>query len=193
MLLPKHHFSHIKTFAGSVDKAHLDGFMADGVAPTLKNGHNSNMDFANQPKSPVQSPDVSSVVYAVGQYPPKLLHNLNVQRRENKFSDVGLVAGDRIIRAHRSVLAAGSAYFNAMFTVGLVEEQQELVEIHSVSPHILSQLVDFIYSGNVDITQDNVQELFAAADMLELDDVVAGCINYLKQQLHYSNALGIYR
>lgn len=184
-------FFMLNFFIGSVDKAHLDGFMADGVAPTLKNGHNSNMDFANQ--SVKQSSDVSSVVYAVGHYPPKLLHNLNAQRLENKFSDVGLVAGDRIIRAHRSVLAAGSAYFNAMFTVGLVEEQQELVEIHSISPHILSQLVDFIYSGNVDITQDNVQELFAAADMLELDDVVAGCINYLKQQLHYSNALGIYR
>jgi len=176
---------------GSVDKGHLDGFMADGVAPTLKNGHNSNLDFANQPV--MQSSEVTNVVYAVGHYPPKLLHNLNAQRRENKFSDVGLVVGDRIIRAHRSVLAAGSAYFNAMFTVGLVEEQQELVEIHSISPHILSQLVDFIYSGNIDITQDNVQELFAAADMLELDDVVAGCINYLKQQLHYSNALGIYR
>jgi len=185
------YFFHIKFSVGFVDKGHLDGFMADGMAPALKNGHNSDMDFANQ--SVKQSSDVSSVVYAVGHYPPKLLHNLNVQRRENKFSDVGLVAGDRIIRAHRSVLAAGSAYFNAMFTVGLVEEQQELVEIHSISPHILSQLVDFIYSGNVDITQDNVQELFAAADMLELDDVVAGCINYLKQQLHYSNALGIYR
>ncbi|KAH0954714.1 hypothetical protein HN011_007733 [Eciton burchellii] len=176
----------------SVDKGQLDGFMADGVAPTLKNGHNSDFtDFTSQPVK--QSSDVSSVVYTVGHYPPKLLRNLNAQRLKKKFSDVGLVAGGRIIRAHRSVLAAGSAYFNAMFTVGLVEEQQELVEIHSISPHILSQLVDFIYSGNVDITQDNVQELFAAADMLELDDVVAGCIDYLKQQLHYSNALGIYR
>lgn len=174
-----------------MDKGQLDGFMGDGVAPTLKNGHNSNMGFtAQQVKQPS---DVSSIVYTVGQYPPKLLRNLNAQRLANKFSDVGLVAGGSIIRAHRAVLAAGSAYFNAMFTVGLVEEQQELVEIHSISPHILSQLVDFIYSGNVDITQDNVQELFAAADMLELDDVVSGCISYLNKQLHYSNALGIYR
>lgn len=182
-----------------MDKGQLDGFIADGVTPTLKNGHNtnSNVGFTNQQvkqSSLASSPtDVSSIVYTVGQHPPKLLRNLNAQRLTNKFSDVGLVAGGNIIRAHKSVLAAGSAYFNAMFTVGLMEEQQELVEIHSVSPHILSQLVDFIYSGNVDITQDNVQELFAAADMLELDDVVSGCISYLKQQLHYSNALGIYR
>lgn len=77
-----------------------------------------------------------------------------------------------------------------MFTGGLVEEQQELVEIHSISEAILSILVDFIYTGNVDITQDNVQELFAAADMLELDEVVSSCISHLQQQFYFSSALG---
>ncbi|XP_015598236.1 actin-binding protein IPP [Cephus cinctus] len=176
----------------AVDKGQLDGFMADGTVPPAKSDNNSKsgMGFATQP---VRQNTESSMVYAVGQYAPKVLKNLNAQRLKNQFSDVGLVAGGSIIRAHRSVLAAGSAYFNAMFTGGLVEEQQESVEIRSVSADILSRLVDFIYTGNVDITQDNVQELFAAADMLELDEVVAGCIDYLQQQLHYSNALGIYR
>ncbi|KAK2583482.1 hypothetical protein KPH14_009450 [Odynerus spinipes] len=176
----------------TVDKVQLDGFMADGAVPPLKNGHNSNnMGFATQPVS--QTSDVTNTVYAVGQYAPKVLRNLNGQRLKNQFTDVGLVADGNVIHAHRSVLAAGSAYFNAMFTGGLVEEQQELVEIHSISANILSLLIDFIYTGNVDITEDNVQELFAAADMLELDEVVSGCITYLQQQLHYSNALGIYR
>lgn len=180
----------IIVFTG-VDKGQLNGFMADGAVAPLKGGHNSSMGFATQPMN--KTSDVSSTIYAVGQYAPKVLRNLNTQRLKNQFSDVGLVIGGTIIRAHRSVLAAGSAYFNAMFTGGLVEEQQELVEIHSISEAILSILVDFIYTGNVDITQDNVQELFAAADMLELDEVVSGCISYLQQQLHFSNALGIYR
>ncbi|KAG7196679.1 hypothetical protein KM043_016011 [Ampulex compressa] len=176
----------------TTDKGQLDGFMADSVVPPIKNGYKSNnMGFATQPVK--ETSDVSSIIYAVGQYAPKVLRNLNDQRLKNQFSDVGLVAGNSIIRAHRSVLAASSVYFNAMFTGGLVEVQQELVEIHSVSPEILSLLVDFIYTGNINITQDNVQELFAAADMLELDEVVSGCISYLEQQLHYSNALGIYR
>lgn len=194
-----------------MDKGQLDGFMADGGVQSLKSGHNSqNMGFVSQPTRQTSDDsnnkvyanqchslrggsDSSSTVYAVGQYASKVLRNLNDQRLKNQFSDVGLVAGERIIRAHRSVLAAGSAYFNAMFTGGLVEEQQELVEIHAISANILTMLVDFIYTGNVDITQDNVQELFAAADMLELDEVVSGCIAYLQQQLHNTNALGIYR
>lgn len=190
-----------------MDKGQLDGLMSERGIPQLKSGHNSqnNMGFAAQTMR--QTTDISNKVYPVGQYQSlrqnsdiastvyatKVLRNLNDQRLKNQFSDVGLVAGERVIRAHRSVLAAGSAYFNAMFTGGLVEELQELVEIHAISANILSMLVDFIYTGNIDITQDNVQELFAAADMLELDEVVSGCIVYLQQQLHYSNALGIYR
>lgn len=125
-------------------------------------------------------------------YAPKVLKNLNEQRLKNQFSDVGLVANGNVIRAHKSVLAASSAYFNAMFTGGLIEQQRDIVEIHSVSDKILSLLVDFIYTGHIDITKEIAQELFAAADMLELDDVVASCVSYMQQQLHVSNALGIY-
>ncbi|XP_043471983.1 actin-binding protein IPP-like [Leptopilina heterotoma] len=178
----------------AVDKGQLDGFMADGAVPSLKNGNNSKTaGYANQNSNVNHTPEVSNTVQTMGQYAPKILRNLQAQRLKNQFTDVCLVAGDCVIRAHKLVLAAGSAYFNAMFTSGLVEGQQDSVEIHSVSSKILSMLVDFIYTGNIDITQDNVQELFAAADMLELEEVVSGCTAYLEQQLHCSNALGIYR
>ena len=175
-----------------MDKGSLDGFMAESAMAPLRNEINSsNMGFAEEPM--IETENSNTLYNKVGHYAPKVLRNLNTQRLKNQFSDVGLIVGNTIIRAHRSVLAASSAYFNAMFTGGLVEEQQELVEIHSVSENILSILIDFIYTGNVNITQDNVQELFAAADMLELDEVVSSCISYLQVQLHYSNALGIYR
>ena len=43
------------------------------------------------------------------------------------------------------------------------------------------------------MTEQNVQELILAADMLELSDVVDVCSGFLKQQLEPSNAIGIYR
>ena len=47
--------------------------------------------------------------------------------------------------------------------------------------------------GEVSVTEENVQELILAADMLELSDVVDICSAFLKQQLEPSNAIGIYR
>jgi actin-binding protein IPP len=43
------------------------------------------------------------------------------------------------------------------------------------------------------ISQENVQDLMVAADMLELKEVVNGCTEYLKNELHITNAIGIYR
>lgn len=41
--------------------------------------------------------------------------------------------------------------------------------------------------------QTNVQELLAAADMLQLNEVVDGCCEFLCRELHATNALGILR
>lgn len=91
------------------------------------------------------------------------------------------------------VLAASSPYFSAMFTGDLCEKDQQSVELHEISPHVLTTLVDFIYSGEIEINQNNVQELMVAADMLELEDIVVGCSEYLIKELHAVNAVGIYR
>lgn len=80
-----------------------------------------------------------------------------------------------------------------MFTGDLCEKDQQSVELHAISPPILRTLIEFVYSGEIEINQNNVQELMIAADMLELEDVVLGCCEYLIKELHAVNAVGIYR
>lgn len=61
------------------------------------------------------------------------------------------------IFAHRAILAASCSYFYAMFTAEMAEAHQREIYIQGVNPRALLTLVDYIYSSNIHITEDNVQ------------------------------------
>lgn len=80
-----------------------------------------------------------------------------------------------------------------MFTNELSEKGQNLIEIHDVSPKIFLAILNYIYNGEVAVVEDNVQELLAAANMLQIQQIVRSCCTFLQKQLHPSNCVGIYR
>lgn len=52
-------------------------------------------------------------------------------------------------------------------------------------------LYSYVYTGQITVTEDNVQTLLPAANLLQLSDVKEACSEFLKAQLHPSNCLGI--
>lgn len=95
--------------------------------------------------------------------------------------------------AHRSILAAASPYFNAMFTNDVLEAKMQKVVIQGVGAKTMDSLLGFMYSGCLDVDQDNVQDLLMAGDMIGLEEVVEVCTRFLVDQLEPSNAAGIFR
>lgn len=140
-----------------------------------------------------KSPDKTEKVYKSSCHANSMLQNLNLLRQNSKFCDVEIVAGSAVIKAHRSILSASSPYFQAMFASGLAEMEKDRIEIHYIEADILKMIIDFIYTGEMILCQENVQDLIVAADMLELKEVVQGCTEFLRNELHVTNAIGIYR
>lgn len=142
--------------------------------------------------------NIAEVNHLSRNYYSSFFSNLKKLRCDERFCDVELIAGGdeqtNVIKAHRIVLSSSSSYFEAMFGNDVFNENKDkVVKLHSIDHQILRALVDFIYTGKIEIDQINVQELLAAADMLQLPEVVAGCAQYLCRELHPSNALGILR
>lgn len=94
------------------------------------------------------------------------------------------------IPAHRLVLSASSPYFAAMFTGCLRESKEEEVRLGEVQGDVLSVLVHFCYTGQVELREEIVETLLATACLLQLNTVVTACCNFLIRQLHPSNCLG---
>lgn len=121
----------------------------------------------------------------------KAFEALNALRKQGQLCDVLLVADDVQLSAHRVVLAACSHYFSAMFTSKLSESRTERILLQQIDGKTLSALVDFIYTSEIRITEDNVQMLLPAANILQLSEVRDACCDFLQLQLHPSNCLGI--
>ena len=58
-----------------------------------------------------------------------LLSKCGQFRAQGEFVDLYLKVGDELFPAHRIVLAAISDYFHAMFTYGMKESNQEVIEL----------------------------------------------------------------
>lgn len=77
-----------------------------------------------------------------------------------------------------------------MFNSTLRESTQEEIILHNVQGDALELLVNYCYSGTVELREDNVETLLATASLFQMSPVVSGCANFLARQLHYTNCLG---
>ncbi|XP_061691389.1 kelch-like protein 4 isoform X1 [Syngnathoides biaculeatus] len=111
--------------------------------------------------------------------------------QHKQLCDVLLLAGDHKIPAHRLVLSAVSDYFAAMFTSDVREAKQEEIKMEGVDPDALTSLVHFAYTGVLELKEETIESLLAAACLLQLSQVIQVCCNFLMKQLHPSNCLGI--
>ena len=105
-------------------------------------------------------------------------------REQGEFIDVGLKVGEDVFPAHRIVLAASSDYFHAMFAHGMKESNQEVIELkdESISAAALKIVLDSIYSGDLQVNDENIFEVLVAADHLQVTSAVQQCCDYLQTQ-----------
>ncbi|XP_062338385.1 actin-binding protein IPP [Osmerus eperlanus] len=132
-------------------------------------------------------------LFGSDRYARLILAQMNKMRLRADFCDVGLRVGGRVFRVHRLVLAASSPYFTALFSGRMSEADKEEVQILGVEAKVFEVLVEFIYTGTINVSVENVQELIVAADMLQLSEVVSICGEFLKGHLDPSNCVGIYQ
>ena len=118
----------------------------------------------------------------------KAVHRL---RQNNEYTDVTLQSGDVHIRCHRVVLAVASEYFKAIFRCG-EESASHTVQL-TMDPDTLTSIIDYIYTGEIELTVDNVESFVVACDVLQLDGLKAGCEDFMTSQVELANCITLYR
>ena len=113
-------------------------------------------------------------------------------KNENLFTDVFIYVEGVEFPCHKVILCASSQYFQAMFSCDLKESRHGKVFIENMSPWTMKRLLDFIYTGKIEISYENVIDLFNAAVLFQLSKLVDKCISYVKKNVDLSNCVEIY-
>lgn len=77
-----------------------------------------------------------------------------------------------------------------MFTGSLRESQEDEITLGEVKGDALQLLVQYCYTGTIELREETVETLLSTACLLQITSVVTACCNFLARQLHPSNCLG---
>ncbi|XP_017582349.1 PREDICTED: myoneurin [Corvus brachyrhynchos] len=102
-----------------------------------------------------------------------LLERLNKQREAGFLCDCTVVIGEFQFKAHRNVLASFSEYFGAFYRDA--SDNNVVLDQTQVKADGFQKLLEFIYTGNLNLDSWNVKEIHQAADYLKVEEVVTKC------------------
>ena len=118
---------------------------------------------------------------------------LNELRKTGQLTDAVIKAESRSFPVHRNIMSACSPYFRALFTNEMFNTDRREVMIPGVSADIMEIIIDYAYTRQVEVTNENVELLLPAADQFHVNGIVKACCVYLVDQLCAENCIGIYK
>ena len=119
-----------------------------------------------------------------------MLEYATKSRDQGFFSDVTIVAGNEKLPANRLVLSCYSSYLKGMFKFQESNLTMEhIIEIKAVDGKALKALIDFIYTGSITITEQNVKNLLSGAHYVQIHEVKQFCFEFLRSNTTVDNAL----
>ncbi len=117
----------------------------------------------------------------------EVLRGLSTLREEDVLCDVQLDVEGRQISAHKVVLAAASPYFKAMFSGNFKETTLGVVHMKEVSFIGLTNVIECIYTTTIDTNMEKIEDIFPAAHLLQMNDIVDECIELMGKNISKSN------
>ena len=121
-----------------------------------------------------------------------ILRGLFASYNDGKYADISLRIGpERTLRAHRVVLASFSPYFEALLGDNWERGSNEETEILGLDERAVNDLIEFAYTGIINIDTNNVITLLEAANYLGIEPVKKACGNFIEQGVDTESCLGI--
>ena len=115
--------------------------------------------------------------------------------KAHKHSDVQLKVGGRIFHCHKLILAIKSPYFEQKFfpssssasssSSSSSAAAKEQIVLNDISADGFDKVLQFMYTGETELSDKNVEHILRAADLMKLPELTAfcHCVDYLADRV----------
>ncbi|XP_010765451.1 kelch-like protein 40b [Notothenia coriiceps] len=127
-------------------------------------------------------------------YQQTLLQDGLFELLENdKLVDCVLKIKDKEFPCHRLVLCACSSFFRSIFLSDLEESKKKEIVLEDVEPGVMGLVLKYLYTCKINVTEQNVQDIFAVANVYQIPSIFTVCVSFLQKRLSLSNCLAVFR
>ena len=139
--------------------------------------------------SPVRFSSSIFVCFNQNSFCANVAEKIATFRRQTCYTDVVLQTGSVLIPRHRVVLAAASSFLHHK----LMNHNAHTVQLNEICPQVIETIVDFLYTGQIKITSENVVAITKACDHLELhqQQIKTSCDKFISKQVTAANCMGL--
>lgn len=110
-----------------------------------------------------------------------------------KLCDIYIKVRDKTIPCHRLILAMTAPYFHQMLCSenSNIPDSGKAVEVimKELNAETIESVINYLYSGEIAISTDNVENLLICSNLFQLSDVSKACIEFMTLNLSASNVL----
>ena len=120
-----------------------------------------------------------------------LLERLDALRRKETFCDVTVAVNGKEFKAYKVILAAASPFFLSLLESDMRERNEQRIEIklEEATASVMEDVLEYIYTGNVSVTEESCHNLIATADYLLLPGLKTLAVDFLKEKVTVQNCV----
>ena len=99
---------------------------------------------------------------------------------------------DNEFKAHRNVLTAASPFFCKLLQSDMKENREGIVRFEEISGAVMEDVLEFMYTGSIEVTQENSKNLIAAANYLLIPGLKKHSERFLEREMSESNCISTF-
>ncbi|KAL3874089.1 hypothetical protein ACJMK2_037152 [Sinanodonta woodiana] len=125
-------------------------------------------------------------------YSADLASGLLNLRCSQQYTDVEVKVGEMVFYCHRVILCAMSEYFHMMMQHPMKESKSGTITLEN-DEDVVEAVLNYIYTGDIVVTEQNVYKLFDAAQCYMLPSLSLQCQEFLTSGITKDNCVGIWK